>query len=141
VELAAVVRAFEKFQYVFSISTDSAYVAGIVTRIKENCIKEVTNPLLFSLLLHLQSAVQLCIPHVLSHTGLPGPTSEGNACAEHLAGVIMTGVCSQEYLSCGFFHQSAAALQKPFQLAHKQAQEIAQACANCPPLPALRVNP
>lgn len=44
----------------------------------------------------------------------------------------------------GFFHQSAAALGKQFQLTHEQARQIVQACANCQqvaPLPALRVNP
>lgn len=56
-------------------------------RIEEVSIKEVTNPLLFSLLLCLCFAVQLrtkryYILHICCHAGLPGPISEGNARAE-----------------------------------------------------------
>lgn len=71
VELAAVVRAFEKFQDELNIVTDSAYVAGMVTRIEEAYIKEVTNLLLFSLLLCLHFAVQLHMKGIISYMYVP----------------------------------------------------------------------
>lgn len=108
VELAAVVRASEKFQDELNIVTDSAYVAGIVTRIEEAYIKEVTNPLLFSLLLCLHFAVQLhmkryYILHVCSHTSLPGPISEGNAHADQLAGAVDVPDVLRHVCHMGFF--------------------------------------
>ena len=46
-ELAAVVRAFEKFKdepfEPFNLVTDSAYVAGMATRAEHAFIKEVSN--------------------------------------------------------------------------------------------------
>lgn len=94
VELAAVVRAFKNFQEELNIIIDSAYLAGIVTKIEAVYIKEVTNPLLFSLLLCWSFAVQLhmkryYILYVRPHISLPGSVCEGNACADQLAGTVV----------------------------------------------------
>lgn len=42
-ELAAVVRAFEKFKQPLNLVTDSAYVAGIAERAEHSLLKEVPN--------------------------------------------------------------------------------------------------
>ena len=50
-ELAAVVRAFDKFKdKPFNLVTDSAYVAGIAMRAEHAFIKEVSNPKLCQLI-------------------------------------------------------------------------------------------
>ncbi|RMC16265.1 hypothetical protein DUI87_08480 [Hirundo rustica rustica] len=49
-ELAAVVRAFEKFPEPFNLVTDSAYVAGVVSRAEQAILQEVSNIALFELL-------------------------------------------------------------------------------------------
>lgn len=52
-ELLAVIRAFERFSEPFNLVTNSAYIAGIVSRAKNSVLKEVSNPNLFSLLSRL----------------------------------------------------------------------------------------
>ncbi|RMC13517.1 hypothetical protein DUI87_08593 [Hirundo rustica rustica] len=49
-ELAAVVRAFERFSEPFNLVTDSAYVAGVVSRAEQSILQEVPNIALFNLL-------------------------------------------------------------------------------------------
>ncbi|RMC21059.1 hypothetical protein DUI87_01916 [Hirundo rustica rustica] len=49
-ELAAVVRAFEKFPEPFNLITDSAYGAGVVSRAEQAVLSEVSNSALFNLL-------------------------------------------------------------------------------------------
>lgn len=121
-DLAAVVRAFNKLQDELNTITDSAYLAGTATKIEEAYSKEVTNPLLFSLLLYLHFAVQLhmkrCyILHVCSHTSLPGSISEGNACADQLAeAVVVPHVLSQAHLSHEFFTRVQQLFENNFSL-------------------------
>lgn len=49
-QLAAVVRAFEKFKEPFNLVTDLAYVAGVVSRAERALLKEVANPKIYILL-------------------------------------------------------------------------------------------
>ncbi|RMC05655.1 hypothetical protein DUI87_17740 [Hirundo rustica rustica] len=56
-ELAAVVRAFEKFPEPFHLVTDSAYVAGVVSRAEQAVLSEVSNAALFNLLSKLANLV------------------------------------------------------------------------------------
>lgn len=49
-QLAAVVRAFEKFKELFNLVTDLAYVAGVVSRAERTLLKEVANPKIYILL-------------------------------------------------------------------------------------------
>ncbi|RMC04320.1 hypothetical protein DUI87_19139 [Hirundo rustica rustica] len=56
-ELAAVVRAFEKFPEPFNLVTDSAYVAGVVSRAEEAVLSEVSNAALFNLLSKLVNLI------------------------------------------------------------------------------------
>lgn len=53
-ELAAVVRAFERFPLQpFNLVTDSVYVAGVTVRAEHALLREVSNPKLHSLLSRL----------------------------------------------------------------------------------------
>ncbi|RMC21058.1 hypothetical protein DUI87_01915 [Hirundo rustica rustica] len=56
-ELAAVVRAFEKFPEPFNLVTDPAYVAGVVSRAEQAVLSEVSNSALFNLLSKLVNMV------------------------------------------------------------------------------------
>lgn len=95
-ELAAVIRAFEKFKdQPFNLVTDSAYVAGVAMRAEHAFLKEVSNKNLYSLLSQLVFLVShrkhpFYIMHVRSHTDLPGAIVEGNKRADALAMVAQT---------------------------------------------------
>ncbi|NXM42130.1 POK18 protein, partial [Gymnorhina tibicen] len=76
-ELAAVVRAFERFPEPLNIVTDSAYVAGVVSRAENALLKEVSNPKLYKLLSTLVYLLShreqpYYVMHVRSHSDLPG---------------------------------------------------------------------
>ncbi|NXY36992.1 POK6 protein, partial [Pomatorhinus ruficollis] len=76
-ELAAVVRAFERFTEPFNLVTDSAYVAGVVSRAENSVLQEVSNIALFELLSKLVKLISrreqpFYMMHVRSHTDLPG---------------------------------------------------------------------
>ncbi|RMC08876.1 hypothetical protein DUI87_13870 [Hirundo rustica rustica] len=49
-ELATVMRAFEKFLEPINLVTDSAYVAGVVSRAEQAVLKDIENKCLFKLL-------------------------------------------------------------------------------------------
>ncbi|NXB65931.1 POK18 protein, partial [Struthidea cinerea] len=76
-ELAAVVRAFERFPEPFNLVTDSAYVAGVVSRAEHATLKEVKNLDLYHLLSKLIKLIShqeqpFYVMHTRSHTNLPG---------------------------------------------------------------------
>ncbi|XP_014111487.1 PREDICTED: LOW QUALITY PROTEIN: endogenous retrovirus group K member 113 Pol protein-like [Pseudopodoces humilis] len=58
-ELDAVVRAFEKFSEPINLVTDSAYVAGVVSRAEQAVLKEIDNEHLFQLISRLIYLVKL----------------------------------------------------------------------------------
>ncbi|RMC21076.1 hypothetical protein DUI87_01933 [Hirundo rustica rustica] len=75
-ELAAVVRAFERFPEPFNLVTDSAYVAGVVSRVDQAILQEVSNTALFELLSKLVKLVShreqpFFVMHTRSHMDLP----------------------------------------------------------------------
>ncbi|RMC07033.1 hypothetical protein DUI87_16486 [Hirundo rustica rustica] len=89
-ELAAVVRAFEKFPKPFNLVTDLAYVAGVVSRAEQAVLSEVSNSALFNLLSKLVNLIshreqQFYVMHIRSQTDLPGFIAEGNRRADVLA--------------------------------------------------------
>ncbi|KFW75465.1 hypothetical protein N305_08737, partial [Manacus vitellinus] len=138
VELSAVVRAFEIFKdEAINIISDSAYVVGIVKRIENSYLKEVSNEKLFGLLKNLLFLIhdrnfEYYIVHTRSHTTLPGPVEEGNQTADHLAGMVVTPNLYQwAKISHEFFHQNAWSLQNQFVLKLAQAKEILKACPDC----------
>ncbi|RMB92677.1 hypothetical protein DUI87_30986 [Hirundo rustica rustica] len=92
-ELAAVVRAFEKFPEPFNLITDSAYVAGVVSRAEQAVLSEVSNSALFNLLAKLVNLIshreqQFYVMHIRSHTDFPGFIAEGNRRADALAAPV-----------------------------------------------------
>ncbi|NXG81353.1 POK19 protein, partial [Stercorarius parasiticus] len=140
-ELAAVVRAFDKFKNEpFNLVTNSAYVAGIAMRAEHALLKEVSNPKLYQLLSKL---IQLFshrkqpyhIMHVRSHTDLPGFVAEGNRKADALAMAVQTAnvpdIFAQAKLSHAFFHQNVPALMRMFKLSKEEAKAIVATCSNC----------
>ncbi|KGL78839.1 hypothetical protein N309_09732, partial [Tinamus guttatus] len=150
VELSAVVRVFTRWPSAVNIITDSAYVAGLVSRLEHSFLKEVSNETLFALLWKLRWLLNrriypYFIQHVRSHTSLPGPISEGNAQADSLAGaVVLPDRFAQARLSHDFYHQNAKALRRSFQLTQEQARQIIQSCPDCQrilPVPSIGVNP
>ncbi|RMB88520.1 hypothetical protein DUI87_35098 [Hirundo rustica rustica] len=136
-ELAAVVRAFEKFSEPINLVTDSAYVAGVVSRAEQAVLKEIDNEHLFRLLSKLIYLIShrehpFYVMHVRSHTDLPGEIAEGNRQADSLAAPVekarLPDIFQQAKLS---HHQNVPGLIRQFQLTRSQARDIVATCPNC----------
>ncbi|RMB89424.1 hypothetical protein DUI87_34184 [Hirundo rustica rustica] len=139
-ELAAVVRAFERFPEPFNLVTDSAYVAGVVSRAEQAILQEVSNIALYDLLLKLvrlvsQQEQPYFVMHTRSHTDLPGFIAEGNRKADALAAPAemapLPNIFMQAKLSHQLFHQNAPGLVRRFHLTREQARAIVAACPSC----------
>ncbi|NXM62443.1 POK19 protein, partial [Illadopsis cleaveri] len=153
-ELAAVVRAFERFSEPFNLVTDSAYVAGVVSRAENSILQEVPNHALFELLAKLVKLIShhkqpFYVMHVRSHTDLPGVIAEGNRRADALAAPVevtpLPNIFAQAWISHQLHHQNAPGLVRGFHLTRDQAKDIVAVCPQCqqnalPPMPA-GVNP
>ncbi|TRZ07286.1 hypothetical protein HGM15179_019822 [Zosterops borbonicus] len=153
-ELAAVVRAFERFPEPFNLITDSAYVAGVVSRAENSILQEVDNLAIFELLSKLVKLIShrkqpFYVMHVRSHTDLPGIIAEGNRRADALAAPVevipLPNTFEQAKLSHQLHHQNAPGLVREFRLTRDQAKAIVAACPTCqrnsvPPMPT-GVNP
>ncbi|NWW07263.1 POK8 protein, partial [Oreocharis arfaki] len=136
-ELAAV------FSEPFNLVTDSAYVAGVVSRAEGAWLSESNNPqihLLLSKLVHLISHQKqpYYVTHVRSHTDLPGFVSEGNKIEGALAAPVhvanLPDTFQQAKLSHALFHQNVPALVCMFRLKKDQVRAIVATCPNCQPL-------
>ncbi|NXB56597.1 PO113 protein, partial [Struthidea cinerea] len=139
-ELPAVVRAFERFSEPFNLVTDSAYVAGVVSRAEYATLKEVRNPDLYQLLSKLIRLLShreqpYYVMHTRSHTNLPGFIAEGNHRADQLALPIgkanLPNLFEQAKISHAMFHQNSPALRRNFHLTREQARAIVATCPNC----------
>ncbi|RMC20288.1 hypothetical protein DUI87_01135 [Hirundo rustica rustica] len=139
-ELAAVVRAFERFPEPFNLVTDSAYVAGVVSRAEQAILQEVSNIALYDLLSKLVKLVShreqpFFVMHTRSHTELPGFIAEGNRKADALAAPTemapLPNIFEQAKLSHQLFHQNAPGLVRRFHLTREQAKAIVAACPSC----------
>ncbi|RMB97334.1 hypothetical protein DUI87_26149 [Hirundo rustica rustica] len=139
-ELAAVVRAFEWFPEPFNLVTDSAYVAGVVSRAEQAILQEVSNIALYDLLSKLVRLVShreqpYFVMHTRSHTDLPGFIAEGNRKADALAAPTemapLPNIFMQAKLSHQLFHQNAPGLVRRFHLTREQARAIVAACPSC----------
>ncbi|RMC14824.1 hypothetical protein DUI87_07000 [Hirundo rustica rustica] len=139
-ELAAVVRAFERFPESFNLVTDSAYVAGVVSRADQAILQEVSNIALYDLLSKLVRLVShreqpYFVMHTRSHTDLPGFIAEGNRKADALAAPAemapLPNIFMQAKLSHQLFHQNAPGLVRRFHLTREQARAIVAACPSC----------
>ncbi|RMB94669.1 hypothetical protein DUI87_28904 [Hirundo rustica rustica] len=139
-ELAAVAQAFERFSEPFNLVTDSAYVAGVVSRVEGAILQEVSNIALFNLLSQLVKLVshqeeQFYVMHTRSHTDLPGFIAEGNRRADTLAAPAamaqLPNIFEQAKLSHQLFHQNTPGLVRRFHLTWEQAKAIVAACPSC----------
>ncbi|RMC03807.1 hypothetical protein DUI87_19560 [Hirundo rustica rustica] len=139
-ELAAVVRAFERSPEPFNLVTDSAYVAGVVSRADQAILQEVSNIALYDLLSKLVRLVShqeqpYFVMHTRSHTDLPGFIAEGNRKADALAAPAemapLPNIFMQAKLSHQLFHQNAPGLVRCFHLTREQARAIMAACPSC----------
>ncbi|RMC20034.1 hypothetical protein DUI87_00880 [Hirundo rustica rustica] len=139
-ELAAVVRAFERFPEPFNLVTDSAYVAGVVSRAEQANLQEVSNIALYDLLSKLVKLVShreqpFFVMHTRSHTELPGFITEGNRKADALTAPAemapLPNIFEQAKLSHQLFHQNAPGLVRRFHLTREQAKAIVAACPSC----------
>ncbi|NWY08484.1 POK18 protein, partial [Nothoprocta ornata] len=139
-ELAAVVRAFEKFSEPINLVTDSAYVAGVVSRAEQAVLKDIEDGHLHRLLSKLiylvsQREHPFYVMHVRSHTDLPGEIAEGNRKADSLAAPAemarLPDIFQQAKLSHQQYHQNIPGLIRQFQLTRSQARAIVATCPNC----------
>ncbi|RMB93661.1 hypothetical protein DUI87_29890 [Hirundo rustica rustica] len=139
-ELAAVVRAFERFPEPFNLVTDSAYVAGVVSRADQAILQEVSNIALYDLLSKLVRLVShqeqpYFVMRTRSHTDLPGFIAEGNRKADALAAPAemapLPNIFMQAKLSDQLFHQNAPGLVRRFHLTREPARAIVAACPSC----------
>ncbi|TRZ18665.1 hypothetical protein HGM15179_008418 [Zosterops borbonicus] len=139
-ELAAVVRAFERFSVPFNLVTDLAYVAGVVSRAEQSILQEVPNTALFELLLKLVKLISyreqpFYVMHMRSHTDLPGFIAEGNRKADALAApeemALLPNIFEQAKISHQLFHQNALGLVQRFNLTRVQAKAIVATCPHC----------
>ncbi|RMC16817.1 hypothetical protein DUI87_06070 [Hirundo rustica rustica] len=139
-ELAAVVRAFEKFSEQINLVTDSAYVAGVVSRAEQAVLKEIDNEHLFRLLSKLIYLIShrehpFYVMLVRSHMDLPGKVAEGNRQADSLAAPVekarLPDIFQQAKLSHQQYHQNVPGLIRQFQLTRSQAGAIVATCPNC----------
>uniref|UniRef100_A0A8C3TRT4 Uncharacterized protein n=1 Tax=Catharus ustulatus TaxID=91951 RepID=A0A8C3TRT4_CATUS len=139
-ELAAVVRAFEKFSEPINLVTDSAYVAGVVSRAEQAVLKEIDNEQLFRLLSKLIYLIShrehpFYVMHVRSHTNLPGEIAEGNRQADSLATPAeqarLPDIFQQAKLSHQQYHQNVPGLIRQFKLTRSQARAIVATCPSC----------
>ena len=128
-----------------NIVTDSLYVAGVVQRIERALLGHVNNPTLFQAFVDLRNTVnhrthRVFIMHIKSHTRLPGGLVEGNARADQLVAALadMDNIVQEAYKSHAFFHQSATALRKQFNIPKTQARAIVAACPDCATLTPLQ---
>ncbi|RMC18099.1 hypothetical protein DUI87_04978 [Hirundo rustica rustica] len=139
-ELAAVVRAFEKFPEPFNLVTDSAYVADVVSRAEQAVLSEVSSSALFDLLSKLVTLIshreqQFYVMHIRSHTDLPGFIAKGNRRADALAAPVETAplpnIFGQAKISHQLFYQNAPGLVCQFHLTQEQARAIVSMCPSC----------
>ncbi|OWK51706.1 Pol polyprotein [Lonchura striata] len=144
-ELAAAVRAFERFSEPFNLVTDSAYVAGVVSRAQDAILQGVSNDALNRLLSKLIRLVShreqpFYVMHIRSHTDLPGFLAEGNRRADSLAAAPaqlapLPDKFQQAKISHQLYHQNAPGLVRQFHLTRDQAKAIVATCPSCKSFP------
>ncbi|TRZ09233.1 hypothetical protein HGM15179_017875 [Zosterops borbonicus] len=108
-ELAAVIRAFEKFQEPINLVINSAYVAGVAMRPEHSFLKEVSNSNLYCLLSKLVYLIShrkqsFHIMHVTPHIDLSGAVTQGNRRANVLAmsteSANVPDICPSKVITC-----------------------------------------
>ncbi|RMC18921.1 hypothetical protein DUI87_03519 [Hirundo rustica rustica] len=99
--------------------TDSACVAGVVSRAEQAVLSGVSDSALFNLLSKLVNLIshreqQFYVMHIRSHTDLPGFIAEGKRRADALAApvemALLPNIFGQARISHQLFHQNAPGL-------------------------------
>ncbi|RMB91539.1 hypothetical protein DUI87_32118 [Hirundo rustica rustica] len=130
----------EALQFALDSYTDSACVAGVVSRAEQAVPSEVSNPALFNLLSKLVNLIshqeqQLYMIHIRSHTDLPGFIAEGSRRADALAVPVemapLPNIFGQAKISDQLFHQNAPGLVRQFHLTREQARALVSMCPLC----------
>ncbi|NWW90275.1 POK18 protein, partial [Rhynochetos jubatus] len=141
IELQAVIEAFKLWsEEPLNVVSDSLYVVGVVRRMERSVLKHVSQEDLYqqlrTLWYLLEQRTDPCyITHIRSHTNLPGELSQGNIVADQLVAPVWAGPLpnrmGQASQSHQFFHRSAKALAKQFQISLMDAKGIVQVCPDC----------
>lgn len=147
-ELYAVYQAFIKFSQALNIYTDSLYIVQAlqwleVVPVIQSKVSYVQQHLSLIQSLLTQRQYPCFIGHIRSHSGLPGPLSEGNNLADCLTKLVAVNL-EQAIASHALHHQSAKTLRQQFKLTREQARGIVKQCSSCAPLlpvPHYGVNP
>ncbi|RMB95072.1 hypothetical protein DUI87_28443 [Hirundo rustica rustica] len=130
----------EALQFALDSYTDSAYVAGVVSRAEQAVLSEVSISPLFNLLSKLVNLIshqeqQFYVMHIRSHSDLPGFIAEGNRRAYALAAPVemapLPNIFGQAKISHQLFHQNAPGLVRQFHLTRDQARAIVSMCPSC----------
>jgi hypothetical protein len=136
-ELQAVIMACCDFPTeAINVSTDSAYVAGVLCAIETAYIGHTNNEELFHMFCQLRASLQAhhhsyFVGHVHSHSSLLGPLAEVNQNADeldssscllgHVKPCAPGSAVTQAVKSHILCHQNSNALHKQFHLTRKQA--------------------
>jgi hypothetical protein len=80
-----------------------------------------------------ECTVPYLVGHLRTHTGLPGPLSEGNATADlHTRKVI--GLPQEQFAKQfhSLHHQNSNSLRQQFGISRECARQIVKTCSQCP---------
>lgn len=138
-ELGAIPMALQAFpERDLNTASDSQYAVGIVMCIENAPTKtddKTSLNMLFSIWANLQSRTSnVFIMHVRSHSGLPGPITEGDEVADRSTSNysfnVMTTQFQMAVASNSFLHQTTRCLMKQSDSRCSQATDILRACAD-----------
>lgn len=106
------------------LSTDSAYVAGVLQKAENSFLKAILNNLLYLLLKNLIKQHPYYVMHIHSHALLLRPLTHGNRHPDTVATttqVELPNIFEQANLSHAFFHQNAHAVHCMFNITKRLA--------------------
>lgn len=154
IELEALCLALDLFTEPLNIFTDSIYVANIIKNLETAPFIDPHSTVAFVLnktqKLLWQRNNPVYVGHIQSHTGLPGPLSEGNSLADqHTRCALAAEDSSLSAISHAQqlhdkFHLNAQSLKFHTGCTREQALRISSLCPTCAPfihVPNLGVNP
>uniref|UniRef100_A0A8C6ADV2 RNA-directed DNA polymerase n=1 Tax=Marmota marmota marmota TaxID=9994 RepID=A0A8C6ADV2_MARMA len=152
-EVEALIIALKVYSSIpLNVYTDSLYVANLALVIETASYigkqSTITEQLQVVQLLIWARRDPLYIGHIRSHSGLPGPLSEGNAKADAATHAVGLSCVTTEYDKAlqfhNKFHLNAQSLRFHTGCSRDQALQIVSLCPTCAPFihsPSLGVNP
>ena len=138
-ELAAVILAFQVFcNNSFNLVVDTQYVYRLLLHLPFSYLSPTMDKELYCMFSLLQELLQtrshfVFVTHIRSHSGLPGPLTQGNKIADNLlrSPSVAFSLFTDPVVAHQFFHHSAKALHKQFHIPMSQARNIVSACSTC----------